>query len=404
VLNDTTTYANEFAYLTGAVDSADDAIIKRHNNREYFSQGVQAKISWDLSLGDAAVALTTGVRLHADEEDRLQRDDGFRIENSILALTSAGAPGSATNRISSAEAISYFVDTEIRTGRWIFTPGIRFEDIDMERLDFSTADPTRAQGATGVRSNSVSVLIPGVGALYALNDNWRILGGIHKGFNPPGPGSSASEEDSINLEFGTRFNNGRTKFEAIYFQNDYDNLVGTVTASTGGTGQIGDQFDGGEVMVRGIELSASTTRRIGDVEIPISLQHTWTTEAEFRNSFDSGFEPWGDVEIGDELPYIPKQQLRATAGLRSNAWGINLAANYVGKMRAVASQGSFEPQSSIDSHLVWDFMARWNWSDSISTYIKLDNLFDETYIASRRPAGVRPGLERTAYAGVTLTL
>jgi Fe(3+) dicitrate transport protein len=36
--------------------------------------------------------------------------------------------------------------------------------------------------------------------------------------------------------------------------------------------------------------------------------------------------------------------------------------------------------------------------------VKVDNLFDEVYIASRRPSGVRPGLERTAYIGLTFNL
>jgi Fe(3+) dicitrate transport protein len=404
VLNDTRSFATEFAYLTGAADSTDDAIFKRHNNRSYYSQGIQAELTWDLSLGEADIGLTVGVRVHEDEEDRLQKEDGFRMENSRLILTSEGAPGSRTNRVSSAEAVSYFVDTEIRSGRWIFTPGVRFEDIEMERLDFSTADPTRALGPTRVRSQSLSVFIPGVGALYEFNDSWRILGGIHKGFNPPGPGSSAGEEDSTNVEFGTRFDNGRMNFEAIYFLNDYDNLVGTVTASTGGTGQIGDQFDGGEVIVQGFEFSASSVLSWGDIAIPASVQYTWTTEAEFRNAFDSGFDPWGDVEVGDELPYLPEHQFRATAGLTGDMWGMNVAANYVGRMRSVATQGPFDPDSSIDSHVVWDLMARWNWSDSLSTYFKVDNLFDETYIASRRPAGVRPGLERTAYVGLTFRL
>ncbi len=404
VLNDTTTYANEFLLLTGASDSIDDAIFKRHNNREYFSQGVQAELSWDLSIGNSDIALTTGLRVHEDEEDRLQKEDGFRMENTMLVLTSEGLPGSTTNRVSIAEAISYFVDTEIRSGNWIFTPGVRFEDIDMERLDFSTADPSRMLGPTRVRSNSVSVLIPGVGVLYEVNDSWRVLGGIHKGFNPPGPGSSASEEDSTNIEFGSRFDDGRVNLEAIYFRNDYDNLVGTVTASTGGSGQIGDQFDGGEVNVQGLELSGAYAGDLGNFGFPLSFQYTWTADAEFRNAFESGFAPWGDVEVGDELPYIPEHQLRATAGITSTSWGLNLAANYVGRLRAVAGQGDFEPEHSIDSRIVWDLMARWNWSDSISTYVKVDNLFDGVYVASRRPAGVRPGLERTAYVGITFEL
>lgn len=405
IMDDVTTYADEFSYLTGTT-SPDDAIVKRHNNRNYVSQGIQAEINWDLGIGDTDLSLTTGIRIHEDEEDRLQKEDSFRMQDSLLVLTSSGAPGSTTNRVSSARATSWFIDTEIRSGNWIFTPGARFEDIRMQRLDYATDDPARAQGPTRIRTNSASVLIPGMGALYVLNDHWRILGGVHKGFNPPAPGSDASEESSINFEFGTRFNNHRLSAEAIYFLNDYDNLVGTVTASTGGSGQIGDQFDGGEVIVQGIEFSAKLAMPdvIAGIDLPLSFQYTWTAEAEFQNAFDSNFSPWGDVEVGDELPYIPEHQLRAAAGLEHERWGLNLAANYVGGMRTVAGQGPFEPNESIDSHVTWDFIARWHFTESLSSYIKVDNLFDETYIAARRPAGLRPGLERTAYLGLTFTL
>jgi Fe(3+) dicitrate transport protein len=407
VLDDPQAFADEFAWLTGVADSPDGAIVKRHNNREYYAQGVQAEATFDLAFGNAAVALTAGIRLHEDEEDRLHRDDLFRMEDSELVLTSLGAPGSAANRLSSAEAKALFVDTEIRHGRWILTPGARFEDIDMTRRDYAGTDPSRTLGPTGVRNNSVSVFIPGMGALYRLDDNWRLLAGVHKGFNPPAPGSDAGEESSLNLEFGTRYSSERFQFESIYFINDYDNLVGTVTASTGGSGQIGDQFDGGEVTVQGVELGADygwTNLGSRGFDLPLSLKYTWTTEAEFNNAFESEFEPWGDVQIGDELPYIPEHQLRAAAGLETQTWQVNLAANYVGKMRTVAGQGAHPVSETVDSHVVWDLLARWRFTDSLSSYIKVDNLFDETYVAARRPAGVRPGLERTAYVGLSFGL
>ena len=405
ILDDTDTYATEFSYLTGST-SPDDALVKRHNNREYFSQGIQAQISWDLHVGDADLALTTGVRLHEDEEDRLQKQDSFRMQDSLLVATSIGAPGSTTNRVSGTTALSWFIDTELRAGNWIFTPGARFEDIDMQRLDFATDDPNRELGPTRVRDSSLSVLIPGLGALYVIDDQWRILGGIHKGFNPPSPGSKASEESSTNIEFGTRFSTGSASFDAIYFWNDYDNLVGTVTASTGGDGQIGDQFDGGQAIVQGLELSADAALEnlIAGVDVPVTVQYTWTTKAEFQSAFDSNFGPWGQVEIGDELPYIPEHQLRVTAGFMRDSWRLNLAANYVGSMRTVAGQGPLLASDSIDSHVVWDLFASWRFSDSISTYVKVDNLLDKTYVAARRPAGLRPGLERTAYLGFTFTL
>lgn len=403
VLADPATFAVELGYLRGDT-SPDDALIKRANNRTYYSQGIQASVEFDFGFRDTEVALTTGVRIHDDEEDRFQHEDAYRMQDGTLVTTTAGAPGSTTNRVSTADASSVFVDTEVRTGRWILTPGVRFEDIDMRRLDFATNDPTRASGPTRVRENSTSVVIPGMGALYRLNESWRLLAGIHKGFNPPAPGSTAEEESSVNVEAGARFTKGGLSFESIYFMNDYENLVGTVTDSTGGGGDIGDQFDGGEVIVRGLELSAGFDWDIGNIGVPLDLKYTWTAEAEFRNAFESDFEPWGEVEVGDELPYIPEHQFRATAGLLTDTWSINVAANYVGRMRTKAGQDTFEPLETVDDHFVWDMVASWQLTERLATYVKIDNLLDEVYVAARRPAGVRPGLPRTAYLGLTVSL
>ncbi len=403
VLEDPNTYAVELDYLRG-VSSPDDAIQIRANNRSYYSQGVQASLQWDTGFGDTEIALTTGVRIHEDEEDRFQHQDGYRMDNGTLILTTDAVDGSQTNRVSQADVRALFVDAEIRAGDWILTPGVRFEDIDMVRRDYSTTDPTRSQGPSRVRENTTQVVIPGRGALYRLTPEWRVLAGVHKGFNPPAPGSTASEEVSLNFEAGTRYDGGAMSFEGIYFLNDYDNLVGTVTESTGGGGEIGDQFDGGEVRVSGLELSGAYRWQFGNVDMPVSLQYTWTAEAEFSNAFESDFDPWGDVEVGDELPYIPEHQLRATAGLEGSKWHFNIAASYIGNLRTRAGQGAFIPEESIDSHVVWDMVAAWQFTPRLSTYVKVDNLFDETYIAARRPAGVRPGLPQTAFLGLTYRL
>ena len=402
VLDEPLLFANELAWLKGAT-SPDDAITKRANKRSYYSQGLQASMEWDFGIGDAEIALTGGVRVHEDEEDRFQHEDAYRMENGALLLTMAAAPGSKTNRVSSADVTSFFVDTEIRNGKWILTPGLRFEDIKMQRLDYATTDPDRIQGPSRVRDNSVSVVIPGIGALYRLTSDWRLLAGVHKGFNPPAPGSSAVEETSLNVEAGARYDNGKLSFEAIYFVNDYDNLVGTVTESTGG-GDVGEQFDGGEVVVSGLEVTSGYKWGLGRLDVPMSLQYTWTTQAKFESAFDSNFDPWGEVSVGDELPYIPEHQIRAMAGLATEQWRVNVAASYIGKLRTTAGQGSFDQTESVDARVVWDLTSAWQFTPKFSTYIKIDNLLDETYVAALRPAGARPGLPRTAYLGLTYRL
>jgi Fe(3+) dicitrate transport protein len=400
VLADTATYATEYGYMQGS-DSPDDAIIKRNFNREYYSRGIQAEVEWDFQFGDSELGLTTGIRLHDDGEDRFEDENGHRMENGALVMTTDGVPGSKTNRISKAEVISVFVDSEFRTGNWILSPGVRFEDIDMERLDFSTSDPSRELDPS-IKQNSLSVVIPGMGVLYRLNEEWRLLGGIHKGYNPPSPGSTAKEETGLNIELGARYDNGSLAFESIYYLNDYDNLVGTATPATGGGAEDGSEFDGGNVAVHGLELAADYTwEGIGNsrLDLPVSLRYTWTTESEFENAFDSSYDPWGNVLVGDALPYIPDHQLSATASLQAESWALNLAASYTGEMRSVAGQGAIESTELIDSHIVWDIVTSWQMTPKIMTYFKVDNLFDETYIAARRPAGARPGLDRTAYIG-----
>jgi len=73
-------------------------------------------------------------------------------------------------------------------------------------------------------------------------------------------------------------------------------------------------------------------------------------------------------------------------------------------MRTVAGQGDYLAGETIDSHVVWDVMARWHFTESLSAYVKIDNALDEVYVAALRPAGLRPGLERTAYVGLSYRL
>jgi Fe(3+) dicitrate transport protein len=98
--------------------------------------------------------------------------------------------------------------------------------------------------------------------------------------------------------------------EVVGFFNDYSNLLGRDTLSTGGTGE-GQLFNGGCARVYGLETSAhwNPAAALGLAsELPVRLTYTYT-HAEFRNNFQSQFGPWGTVRFGDELPYVPRHQL-----------------------------------------------------------------------------------------------
>jgi Fe(3+) dicitrate transport protein len=407
ILRDPVSNAGAFEVLQGAAGfvSPDDALLIKHNNRDYLARGVQLELSGDTDFGGANHAWRVSVRVHEDEMDRYQWRENFRMDNGTLVRTSIDVPGSDSNRIDSAEAVAIFVQDEISLGQLTVTPGLRFEQIDLRREDYGKNDTDRTGANLVIKTNSVDAFIPGLGLRYDIADNFTVFGGIHRGFAPPAPGSTTQEpEDAVNMEFGARYAGGNWNVEAIGFFNAYENLIGTCTASTGGGCVIGDQFDGGEVDVRGVELTgdADLGPMLGlSVSVPVRAAYTWT-DAEFQTDFASGFGPWGSVSAGDSLPYIPQNQLFAAIGLDAGNFGGEVSMSWVDEVRTSAGQGSIAASDSIEGHTVADASAWYAVTDQVRARVSVRNLTDEVYAVARRPAGLRPGAPRAVLFGVSM--
>lgn len=391
----------QMGWVRGETDSPDNAIVLRLNNREHYSTGIQHIMAWNLTAGGAQHDIELGLRLHRDEEDRLQNDNRYRMTAGRLVMTTAGAPGSQANRVARARASSIFLQDEIKAGDWIVTPGARYEHIKTERRSFALSDPTRSAGPTQVLTASHSVFIPGVGVSRRIGQGMVMFGSVHRGFTPPAPGSTTSAEESTNYEFGLRHAVGAFNGEVVGFYNDYSNLVGTCTASTGGGCNIGDQFSGGAVKMVGAEILARYDFRSADaaIRMPVTFAYTYT-HAEFRTAFNSSFAEFGNVQIGDGLPYLPQHQWQLRAGLEANRWGLNLGASWVDEMRTTAGTGRPGRTDRTDSFLVVDLAGTFQLRQGIELFGKIDNLLDNDYIVAWRPAGARPGMPRAVQIGV----
>ena len=324
-----------------------------------------------------------------------------------MALRELGEPGSQSNRITRADATAVFLRDEVSIGRFTMSAGLRLESIDFARLDFGPADSTR-QGADLISiDNGVNILIPGLGVSAKLSDAWILFGGVHKGFAPPGAGQSEAtrSEESINYELGFRQARGNWKSNVVLFVSDYDNLLGSDSLATGGDG-TGNQINGGEVLVRGVEASVDfdAGAQLGsEIAVPIRFAYTHT-QAEFRTSFETDFADWAPtVVIGDRLPYLPENQVSTSIGLVLPKWDLYLTVALGDEMRTQAGQGAIPAEEGTEASLVVDMTTGLQVSKSLRLLVQARNLFNDIYVAARRPAGARPGLPRTFLAGLNWT-
>ena len=391
------------AILHGTADTPAGSIQIRSNAREYFSRGLQLGLAWNPAFADTDHSIEMGVRLHADEEDRLQRNSAYSQRRGALVLDDAGLLGNAGNRIQEARAVAVFVQDRIEIDRWSVSAGFRYEDIEQQRTRYETrsgrtADPAArsADNLRDRRENSTRVLLPGVGASFDAAESAQFFIGAHKGFTAPSNAPGVEEETAFNYEAGARIYGQRWSGEFTAFLSDYDNLLGECTASSGADCEIGDAFNGDAATVRGLEASFSADLSTATgLQLPLTLTFTHMDARFDSDVADTDF--FGDVRRGDPLPYLPKQQAHAVLGVLRGRAEANIALQYVDEVCVRASCGNLE---KTDSALTVDAAASWRLNPRVTLFARIENLTRSTGILGRHPYGARPNKDRAVAAGV----
>ena len=185
------------------------------------------------------------------------------------------------------------------------------------------------------------------------------------------------------------------------FYSDYDNLLGSDLAAAGGSG-TSQVFNGGAAVAKGLEVQATYDMLANNrtsFNLPVSVAYTYTN-AFFLSSFKSEFEGWGEVERGDELPYLAHHQLTLILSLEHRNFNINISGRYLGEMRTRPGQSDLSTDENIDAYFVLDGSANYNLTRNISLFANATNFTDEVYMVSTRPAGLRPGRPMAFLIGI----
>jgi len=372
--------------------SASENLVFSNNDRRYVSQGFETKLSTQQTFWYMDITLDTGLRIHRDEVERNHRAEFLAMTDGTLEKTDVTDEQVTLNK-DVAKAIATYVNTKLEYGYWTASAGLRMEFIEGEHNDLMTME---------IKENRDTVLLPGLGLFYKLNADSGLLFGVNKGFvpNSPGQDDGVDPEESWNYELGYRYSSSETQGEVIGFFNDYRNLKGSCTLSSGYCQTLDQEFNGGEVDIFGLEASVSQSIELSSTMLlPVKLAYTHT-QSEFQTEFDSSFSQWGLVKVGDELPYLPEHQLSLEVGLNGEKWRVNTLLKFVSAMKEAAGDDTELSGFETDELVQLDLSASYQLNQNIKLYGKVDNVTDELIIVSRRPFGARPNKPRQVSVGV----
>lgn len=385
------TAAAYLAVLRGEADSltTEQLLQIGTNDRRYHSFGVQTAGSWDQGGDTVRGTLRFGLRLHGDHVSRLHTEDPFAMTDGVLVAQEAPTEV-LVDSVDQALALAAHAQQDLEIGRMHVLPGTRVEVIRTGRDEDKSV----------VR---VAVL-PGLGVLVPLADRVDLFAGAHRGFSPVAPGQPVEvrPEVSWNYELGVRGGGSEQHAELTGYLNDYVNLTGQCTISGGCAGaQVDQQFNGGRVLVGGIEAVAGRTWLLpGHVSLPVEATYTFT-HSRFGTSFVSGFPQFGSVSAGDSLPYVPAHSGSARVSLHHRVFRVAVGASSRSGMR---DQAGSEPLSERDvpGIVLVDAAVEVQVAPLLAVYATGTNLTGSKALTSWRPFGARPTAPTQVMLGIKL--
>ena len=378
-----------------------------NRDRQFEVAGVEPRIHYSYNLGNIRNELDGGIRFHYEKAFE-QRIDGQSAD--------AKSGNLREDEIRTGYAQSLFAQNRFFLNRDLsIIPGLRLENFIYERDIFRT----NYIDTSITNNDNIFALVPGFGINYNFEDNYSVFAGVHRGYAPPrikdaitndGQALNLDAELSWNYELGLRANLiSSFNIELTGFLMDFSNQVIPVSVSSGGSGT--GLVNGGETMHLGAEVGIRfDMHQLLRTSYIISLS-AYSTYVNSTYSNDR-FITVGSETINvkdNKLPYAPDFTFTGALELAAPfGVGLDISATYVGEQFTdelnTAQASPSGETGKMPSFITMDLTASYLISDINSNiYFSVKNLFDERYIASRRPQGIKVGLQRFISAGIEIT-
>ena len=176
---------------------------------------------------------------------------------------------------------------------------------------------------------------------------------------------------SIGSEFEKNFDHAVFKMFLIKGDAYYNKVTNKIVAYPAGQQFRWTMLNLGLVEIWGVELSAESVMKFGNVDGALRLNYTYQKACDFTDRDDSYY--------GDQIPYIPLHSGSVAGRLSWRGWDLNYSFIYTGERYNAQEnipQNYEQPWYTHDASLVWNLPLK---SVKCRVGLEVNNIFDQDY-------------------------
>ncbi|MFC1518233.1 TonB-dependent receptor [Pseudomonadota bacterium] len=331
--------------------------------------------------------VTYGALFHSDKAKmRFGQQDWTWSQDRSLASTNID--NALLAYIDDVNVLITSADAKLNYGALSINLGLSFEsvsttrEIDVEAYGIEAAD------------FSDDGWIPAIEIAYTTGA-WKAAVSAKQAWTAASAGNALQQaQESLQYQLALGYSNDALNVGLNAYVQDFDNQHVTCMWSMAcdySQRYVQDNFN--DTSVNGIDLSVDYTVGFDSFSIPLSAQYQYS-QAEFG---DSGFNDLIGLYVkGEQLPWVPEQQLALNAGLIMGQFSVIAQALYQSEMGyATAINGG----EQIDTQWKLDLAANYHISNVHEVYLRIENLLDEDLVSQQSNLGITSQGEMLSYLG-----
>lgn len=374
-----TYYSDSFrqSVLANGFDATATSLSSQPRNYGVF--GIEPRYTQRFFAGSFTHDVSVGMRYLRERADETVINTTLRTGRSSVSRASDN----------STDAYAYYIDDQIAVGNWRVTPGLRFEDVEVGRVN-------KANGYSESVKNTEP--LPSLNVAYLLSPQFTLFGNYttsygsiqHLQLNLNPLGNPLQPETAKTVEAGVRWNRGDgTSAEATVFDMRFDNQLEFQSGS-------GYWLNRGETHHQGVETRAAYAFDKAGPLAGLSAYATLTyTKATLREG----------AFAGNDLPFYSRWTDALGLRYALGTWDFELSSTHQSSQYADDANTQAENAAGslgvIPGFRLWNAQARWKMPSrpGVELAFGVNNLTDERYFTRTTDtnAGKLVGAPRTVF-------